>query len=93
MRKEYIQYDITKVTTKNAETPLEQLEAINALFYNEQKIQEFVNRYSFQDKNDIGILFIAESLSKSSLKHSNDAIYESFINYHICLLHVAAGNK
>lgn len=66
LRKENIQYDITEVTTKNAETPLEQLQAINAPFYNDEKIQEFVNSYSFQDKNGIGILFFAESLSKSS---------------------------
>jgi hypothetical protein len=66
LRKENIQYDITEVTTKNAEAPLQELEAINAPFYSEEKIQEFVNGYSFEGKNGIGILFIAESLSKSA---------------------------
>jgi hypothetical protein len=66
LRKTNIQYDITEVTTKNAETPLEQLEDVNAPFYSEEKIQEFVNSYAFTDKNGVGILFIAESLSKSS---------------------------
>jgi hypothetical protein len=66
LRKENIQYDITEVTTKNAEAPLQELEAINAPFYSDEKIQEFVNGYSFAAKNGIGILFIAESLSKSS---------------------------
>lgn len=66
LRKENIQYDITEVTTKNAEAPLQELEAINAPFYNEDKINEIVKGYSFEDKNGVGILFIAESLSKSS---------------------------
>ncbi len=66
LRKENIQYDITEVTTKNAEAPLQELEAINAPFYNEAKIKEIVEGYSFKDKNGVGILFIAESLSKSS---------------------------
>ncbi|MDB5257992.1 MAG: hypothetical protein JWM14_2687 [Chitinophagaceae bacterium] len=66
LRKSAIQYDITEVTAKNAEAPLEQLQAVNAPFYNEEKIQEFVNGYSFQDKSGVGILFLAESLSKSS---------------------------
>ena len=66
LRKENIQYDITEVTTKNAEAPLEELEAINAPFYNKEKIQEFVDTYSFKSKEGIGVLFIAESLNKSS---------------------------
>jgi len=66
LRKENIQYDISEVTIKNAETPLAELASINAPFYNEAKIEEFVNSYSFKDKNGIGILFIAESLNKSA---------------------------
>lgn len=66
LRKENIQYDITEVNTKNAEAPLEELEAVNAPFYNQEKIQAIVNGYSFKDKSGVGILFIAESLSKSA---------------------------
>jgi hypothetical protein len=66
LRKKNIQYDISEAIVKNAETSLEDLAAINAPFYNEAKIQEFVSGYSFKDKNGIGILFIAESLNKSS---------------------------
>ena len=63
---ERTKYDITEVTTKNAEAPLEELEAVNAPFFNEEKIKSIVNGYSFKDKSGVGILFVAESLSKSS---------------------------
>ncbi|MDB5272096.1 MAG: hypothetical protein JWO58_463 [Chitinophagaceae bacterium] len=66
LRKSNLQYDISEVTVKNAEAALENMEVYNAPNYNQQKIQEMVNGYSFVGKKGVGILFVAECLNKAS---------------------------
>jgi len=50
----------------NSQTPLESLESYNAVKYTEEDIRSFVSDYNPGERDGIGIVFIAESLSKSS---------------------------
>jgi len=65
-RKENLQYDISEVTAKNATARLEEMEVYNNPNYTQEKIQEIINTYSFQGKEGVGILFVAEALNKSA---------------------------
>jgi len=78
LRKTNLQYDISEVTVKNAEARLEEMEVYNNPNYNQEKIQEIVNGYSFAGKKGVGILFVAECMNK--------AAEEAY--YHVVLINV-----
>jgi hypothetical protein len=65
LRKYEIYYDIEMISAINSHAPLEDLESYNAIKYNEEDIRSFVSRYDLGGKNGLGIVFIAETLSKS----------------------------
>jgi len=65
MRKYEVFYDIDMISTINSQAPLEEMESYNAVKYTEEDIRAFVSAYDLKDKDGPGIVFIAESLSKS----------------------------
>jgi len=66
LRKYDIYYDIDMISALNQQTPLDELESYNPVRYSEADIREFVSQYDLAGKEGIGIIFVAESLNKSS---------------------------
>jgi hypothetical protein len=65
LRKDYITYETDMMTEINSNTPVEELEAANAVVYTRDDIEKFVKTYNPKIKAGIGIAFIAESLNKA----------------------------
>lgn len=66
LRKDTIVYDIDMLMKINSTTPLEEMESYNTPNYSRKDIEGFVSLYNTEDKNGIGILFLAESLNKTA---------------------------
>lgn len=66
LRKYDIYYDIDMISYLNSRTSPVNLETYNPVRYTEDEVREFVSLYELEGKDGIGIVFIAESLSKSS---------------------------
>jgi hypothetical protein len=60
-----LKYDIDMITSINAKTSTDGMEATETPNYSESDIEKFVSQYNVSDKSGIGILFIAESLNKN----------------------------
>lgn len=64
-RTENIVYKINTVTKINANAPVnDMMDAENEPDYKKQDIQKFINKYNFDEKQGIGLMFVAESLNK-----------------------------
>ena len=68
LRKSDISYEIDMIAEKNAQTPLEEMEAYNTIKFSEEDIQLFIRQYDFKGREGIGIVFIAECLNKNSIE-------------------------
>ena len=66
IRKPDLWYDIDMLGDINSQTSLDEIESYNTVKFSEEDIQSFVNQYNLQDKEGIGILFIAECLNKNA---------------------------
>jgi len=66
LRKDAIIYDIDMLKIINASAPVENMESYNFTNYTEQDIKDFISSYDTEDKTGIGILFLAESLNKTT---------------------------
>jgi hypothetical protein len=64
-RKEHIMYETNMITEINSKCDIENLETQNAPNYSLEEIQGFMENYNLPTNSGIGLLFIAESLSKS----------------------------
>ena len=59
-----IKNDIEMITSINAKTKIDDMEASETPNYSEADIERFVSQYNLSGKSGIGVLFIAESLNK-----------------------------
>lgn len=59
--------DISMVKQLNAAASIDSLEAKITPYYTPQEIQKFVSAYPIENKAGIGLIFITESMSKSSV--------------------------
>jgi hypothetical protein len=66
LRKNSVYYDLDMIMSVNAGTALDSLESLNEVVFTEEDISRFVSGYDLSGKQGIGIVFIAESLNKSS---------------------------
>jgi hypothetical protein len=66
LRKSDVYYDIEMINFVNSQTNLENLQGYNSVKFSEEDISSFVSTYNLEGKEGIGVLFIAESLNKSS---------------------------
>ncbi len=64
-RKEQIKYETDMITAINYKCDIENLETQNTPNYTKEEIQGFIENYNLPTNSGIGLLFIAESLSKS----------------------------
>lgn len=80
--------DIDMIMAKNAQTPDDGLEAYKAVNFTSDDLKNFVNEYSLDGKTGLGVVFIVESLNKTSLEASlycvilNMATKEILISQH-----------
>lgn len=65
LRKENITYSIDMVTDRNSKAATEDLETDNVRKFSTEEIEQFVREYQPEDKDGIGIVFIAETLNKA----------------------------
>ena len=65
LRKELIVYSINDITRINSTTKVDDMEAVYAVEYNKNDIQNFISSYEFKVKDGIGFLFLAEFLDKN----------------------------
>jgi hypothetical protein len=70
-RKKDINYNIEGVTAINAQTDLTSIEQTTSPNYTELQLQQFVKNYYFNQSEGIGLMFVAETLNKTS----EEAIY------------------
>ncbi len=66
LRKYEIYYDIDMISDINSRTPMEELLSYNPVRYTENDIRRFVNDYDLSGKSGLAIVYIAETLNKSS---------------------------
>jgi hypothetical protein len=66
LRKSDVYYDIEMINFVNSQTNLENLQGYNTVKFSEEDISSFISTYNIEGKEGIGVLFIAESLNKSS---------------------------
>ena len=66
LRKENITYSTDVITAVNDETSVEEMEAQSAKEFAQDDVQSFINEYSFEQKEGIGVLFMAEYLNKNA---------------------------
>jgi hypothetical protein len=66
LRKGDIFNDIDMLMILNSTTAIENMESYNTPNYTDKDIEGFVSAYNTQDKEGIGILFLAEDLNKSA---------------------------
>jgi hypothetical protein len=66
LMKDVIVYDLEMLTEINSLAPVETMESYNFTNYSEKDIIDFVSLYDIEDKQGIGILFLAESLNKTT---------------------------
>ncbi|MFO0415517.1 MAG: hypothetical protein ACK50E_07665 [Bacteroidota bacterium] len=64
-RKENMLYKINTITKINSNAPIEDLmDAENEPDYKKEDIQKFIKSYDFDEKQGIGLMFVAESMNK-----------------------------
>tara|TARA_B110000037_G_C17119218_1_gene505065 strand:+ start:3265 stop:3906 length:642 start_codon:yes stop_codon:yes gene_type:complete len=68
LRKGDINYDIDMLMSINSNAAIENMETYNTPHYTLDNIKSFITLYNTEDKEGIGILFIAESLNKSNIE-------------------------
>lgn len=68
LRKEHVVYNPEMIQEINQNADAEKLEVYNAETYSNDQITQFVSEYGPQEESGIGVLFIAESLSKVDKK-------------------------
>lgn len=65
-RKKDINYNIEGITSINAQTDLTSIEQTTSPNYTELQLQQFVKNYFFNQTEGIGLMFLAETLNKTS---------------------------
>jgi len=91
-RKENVLYKINTITKINAVAPIgNMMDEENDPNYSKQDIQKFINKYSFEEKQGIGILFVAESLNKYREKGKYHVVAINLSNKNILLHEVMEG--
>jgi hypothetical protein len=91
-RKENVLYKINAITKINASAPIrDMMDAENDPDYSKQDIQKFINKYSFEEKQGIGILFVAESLNKHRERGKYHVVAINLSNKNILLHDVLEG--
>ncbi len=65
LRKDNLLADLSMITSINANTPFETMEATETPNYTKDDIQKFIRNYSTTQREGIAFLFVAESMNKT----------------------------
>ena len=65
LRKDYVGTDLSTIRKVNSETATENMEGRSSKPLAKEDIQGFIDKYTFKQKEGIGVLFVAEYLNKT----------------------------
>ena len=75
LRKDRIVYDIDMIMKKNTEIELAEIESYNSPNYSKEDIEQFVNEYSLENKEGVGLVFVVEAFNKMQEEAVVDVVF------------------